>query len=84
VELGTHPVDPTPTAEMTLKNKYNCHLESIQLHKQAGPPKGKIQSGKPTELPSIHKISDEGPIIPWMIQNSEKALPLPNDSSQIL
>jgi hypothetical protein len=74
VELGTHPVDPTPTAEMTLKNKYNCHQESMQLHKASPAPRRRDPIRK-THL-ALHRSTrfpTKGPMIPWRIQNSEKA-----------
>jgi len=74
VELGTHPVDPTPKAQMTLKNRYNCHRESIQLHKASPAPRRRDPIRK-THL-ALHRSTrfpTKGPMIPWRIQNIEKA-----------
>src|SRR4030042_237273 len=74
VELGTHPVDPTPTAEMTLKNRYNCHRESIQLHKASPTPKRKDPIRKTHLAPHRStRFPTKGPMTPCRTQNREKA-----------
>ena len=74
VLFGTQPVDPTPTAQMTLKNRYNCHQESIQLHKASPIPKRRDPIRKTHLAPHRStRFPTKGPMSPWRIQNREKA-----------
>ena len=74
VVLGTHPVDPTPTAQMTLKNRYKCHQAWIQLHKASPIPKRRDPSRKTHLAPHRStRFPTKGPMTPWRTQNSENA-----------